>query len=1079
MSDTRTTIRDRLLSDENIFLAIYLVNSYIQNKELLSLSDQEELVRLKQVFDVKHVEKAIAIVRLRLSELLDGEEEFFEISVYFKPKKYQEGRTVFRPLHTAPLYDQIAMIAMLQVLVYDVSPQGKLLPSELSRLLPSNFYGNIVSYDGKHLFRPWQDQYQEYVSTANNFLSQYSETREYDYEVDLDLENFFLSINPRVLYPFICSKLPLRWQNDPDILKILEKLLIFRLCQLDETEIGWYLQSEERERDQRCGYAKGLPQGLPHTYFLANLFMLLVHEVYDNLFRGSMVFYVDDSVIFTNGTDGSLNEANFTAYIEVLNQNISEAERRILRRPDHTLTVPEDFCYSNADFGVKIHTDSKSTCTPIPDAKQNSGEIYLYGLSRETSNISFDMYTSFSENEISMMLSRVRSIMEIISKELKRIGEEETMGAYRKKLLRYQKFFKYRQTILTYRDEGNIQELCQSVISDITLREESGTEAIEAFYEKYTDDILASVIQFTFRRCTEEHVDTKTLIRKVNDLIRALYQRHTRHAYIKKAYDIYLKGRLEYWPDNVYQPLVSTLFLRFHHLWGQRDAAKWKEFGELLKKDENELFRYMGYSKLYRYSKYVRASSDELIRMLLNSAFSYIFEYDLDDRFVFSRHSRNPIEYAQIRVLTALRNPRFSFNTFVPKYSDYIKDEYLCTVDYSLLQVLAVFRTFVQKIDWIDQLILTHKYCCDTWRNGSKFLHFYTLHNQDHAVTLIRCAVEWLHAISYFQLKRIDYFILFVACYLHDISMVSLPHTEKFYVGTNPEADQIYTDLELQLTSGQTKNKKQALYHAYQRIDEYFEHGVRGNHAEDSAREIRTFPELDFLDPSIREFIARVSEAHGYDTPDIYSVKSIGQKALINEKFIKIILRLSDLSDMSRYRISNIILNHNLANLNEVSRFHWISHLITDACHISVSHLPGPKTGGSKSFLHQGAIIENLEITVDVRMSQTTAVKGMQCKYVSDSSWHTAGPGENGPKIAITCDQGKCCNSPQCIFLCKWFALKNEYLLKELAALKTYLNSVPDYFFASEAKVNVKVISNTGISNDIFDYLRAYVDSKT
>lgn len=1075
MSD-KTTIRDRLLSDENIFLAIYLVNSYIQNKELLSLSDQKELVRLKQVFDVKYIESAITKIRLRLSKILDDERDFFEISVYFKPKKYQEGRTVFRPLHTASLYDQIAMIAMLQVLVYDVGPQGKLLPSELSRLLPSNFYGNIVSYDGKHLFRPWQDQYQEYASKANSLLSQYSETKEYGYEVDLDLENFFPSIDPRALYPFICSKLPLHWQDDPDILKILKKLLIFRLCKLDETEIGWYLQSEERERDQRCGYAKGLPQGLPHTYFFANLFMLLVQEEYDKLFHGNMVFYVDDSVIFTNGTDGALDEDKFIGCIETLNRNISDAERQLLRSLDHVLTVPEDYCYPNADFGVKVHMDSKSTCTPIPDAKGNSGEIYLHGLSRETSNISFDMYTSFSENEISMMLSRVRSIMEIISKELKRIGEEETMGAYKKKLLRYQKFFKYRQTILTYRDEGNIQELCQSVISDITLRENSG---IEAFYEKYTDDILASVIQFTFRRCTEEHIDTKTLIKKVNDLIQVLYQRHTGHSYIKKAYDIYLRGRLEYWPDDVYQSLVSALFLRFHPLWGQRDVAKWKAFGALLRQDEGELFRYMGYSELYQYSWYVRASSDELTRMLLNAAFSYIFEYDLDDRFVFSRHSRSPIEYAQIRVLAALRNPRFSFHGFVLKYSGYSKDEYLCTVDYSLLQVMDVFRTFVQEVDWIDQLILTHKYCCDTWRNGSKFLYFYTLHNQDHAVTLIRCAVEWLHAISYFQLKRIDYFILFAACYLHDISMVSLPHTEKFYVGTNPEADQIYTDLELQLTSNQTKNKKQALYYAYQRIDEYFEHRVRGSHAEDSAREIRTFPELDFLDPSIREFIARVSEAHGYDTPDVYSVKSIGQKALINEKFIKIILRLSDLSDMSRYRISNIILNHNLANLNEVSRFHWISHLITDACHVSVSHLSGPKTGGSKSFLHQGAIVETLEVTVDVLMSQTTAVKGMQCKYVSDSNWCTAGPGENGPKIVITCDQGKCCHSPQCIFLCKWFALKNEYLLKELAALKTYLNSVPDYFFASEAKVNVKVISSTDISNDIFDYLRAYVDSKT
>lgn len=1074
MANPRATIRDRLLSNENIFLAIYLVNSYIQDKDLLSLPDQRELVRLKRVFDLNHLEKTIQKIRSRLSAILEDETEFFEISVYFKPKKYQEGHTVFRPLHTAPLLDQIAMIAMLQVLVYEIGPKGKLLPSELSRLLPSNFYGNIVSYDGKHLFRPWRDQYQDYTSKANKLLSQYSETREYSFEVDLDLENFFPSIDPKVLYPFICGKLPLRWQNDPDIRTILKKLLIFRLCKLDETETGWYLQSEERAP---CEYAKGLPQGLPHTYFLANLFMLLVQEEYDKLFHGSMVFYVDDSVIFTNGTDGSLDETKFLDLLKTLNRNISGSERRLLEDSAHALTVPEDYGYTAADFGVKVHTDGKSTCTPIPDAKENSGEIYLHGLSRETSTISFDMYTSYSENEISMMLSRAQSILDVISKEIERIGGREDLGAYKKKLLRYQKFFKYRRTILTYREKGNIQELCQTVLSDITLRKDP--EKLEAFYEKYTDDILASVIQFTFRRCTEEHADSKALIREVNNLIRVLYQGHTKHAYIKKAYDVYLNNQVEYWPDDVYQPLVSTLFHCFHPLWGQRDAAKWEAFGALLKKGEDGLFRYMKCSSLYQYSAYVRASSDELTRMLLNSIYSYIFEYDLDDRFVFSRHSRNPIEYAQIRVLAALRNPNFSFEVFALKYNDYIKDAFLCTVDYSLLQVLDFFRTFVQKIEWIDQLILIHKYCSDTWRNGSKYLYFYTLHNQDHAVTIIRCAVEWLHAISYFQLKKIDYFILFAACYLHDISMVSLPHAEEFYTGTNPEADQIYTDLEVQLTSGQTKNKKRALYHAYQKIDEYFEHDVRGRHAEDSAREIRTFPELDFLDPTIREFIARVSEAHGYDTLDVYSVKSIGQKALVNEKFIKIILRLSDVSDMSRYRISNIILNHNLANLNEVSRFHWISHLITDACHVSVSHLPGPETGGSKSFLHQGAIIENLEVTVDVLMSQTTAVKSMRCKYVSGSEWSAPEQGEDGTKITITCDQGSCCKSPQCIFLCKWFALKNEYLLKELAALKTYLNSVPDYFFASEAKINVKVISNHGVSNDVFDYLKEYVDTKT
>lgn len=1075
MKNQKTTIRDQLLSNENIFLAIYLVHSYIDEKELLSLSDQKELVRLKQIFDMGHIQEVMEKVRSRLSEVLDAEAEFFEISVYFKPKKYQDGQTIFRPLHTAPLIDQIAMIAMLQVLVYDFSQQGKLLPSELSRLLPSNFYGNVVSYDGKHLFRPWQDQYKKYTAEANGLLSRYSETEEYRYEVNLDLKNFFPSINPKILYHFICGKLPRRWQSDSVVLKILKKLLIFKLCELDETEVRWYLQSESGDRVGLGGYAKGLPQGLPHTYFLANLFMLLVQKEYEKIFPGRMVFYVDDSVIFTNGTKGFLDRSEFAECISALNNNICAVENQLLEETSRGLNLPEDYPYTDEDFGVEVHDNIKSTFSPIPDAKENSGEIYLHGLSREASNIGFNMYTSFSENELSMMLSRVRSILKIISDEINRIDEARDLRSYREKLLRYRRFFKYRETILAYREEGNIQELYNMVLADIVCREDP--KKIQEFYEKYTDDILASAIQFTFRRCTEEQAPVKDLVCAVNELICALYQEHTNHSYIKKFYEVYLEDKLEYQPDDVYQALVPVLFLQFHALLEQKDTAKWDEFRKLINRGEAGLFDHMGYSNLYEYSRHVRASSDELTRMLLNAVYSYLFEYNLEDRFVFARHSRNPIEYAQIRILAALRNSRFSLNAFVLKYaSDYTQDEFLCTADYSLLQVLNIFKSFVQKIDWIDQLILIHKYCCDTWKNGSKFLHFYTLHNQEHAVTLIQRAVEWLHAVSYFKLKQIDCFILFAACYLHDISMVSLPHTEDFYTGKNLTADQIYTDLELRLMSGQTKNKKRVLYQAYEKIDEFFEHGVRNRHAADSAMEIRKFTELNFLDPAIREFIARVSEAHGYDTADVYSAKSKGRESLINEKFIKILLRLSDLSDMSRYRISNVILKHNLTNLSEVSRFHWISHLITDDFHVSANHSVAPQTGGSKSLLYPGAITENLEVTVDVLMSQTTAVKGMHCKYVSSSSICKEG---DDPGIVIICDQGKRCNSSQCIFLCKWFALKNKYLLKELAALKTYLNSVPDYFFASEAKVNVKIVSNTDIPNDAFDYLRTYVDNRT
>lgn len=1075
MSAQKTNIRDRLLSDENIFLAIYLVNSYVQTKELLTLTEQKELVKLKQIFNLEYITEKIHEIRERLRRVLDDKNDFFQTSVYFKPKKYEAGGTVFRPIHTAALIDQMAMVSMLQVLIYDFNSNGKPLPSELSRMLPSNFYGNIVSYDGSSLFVPWKTQYPKYTAQANELLAQYSKTKEFSYEVNLDLENFFPSINPQVLYRFICGKLPLHWRDDPCILTILNKLLIFKLCELDETEINWYLRPEGTGPTACCGYAKGLPQGLPHTYFFANLFMLLVQKEFEKVFPGRMLFYVDDSIIFTNGPDGSLDESAFRGCIHMLNQNIRAVEKQISAARDYNLSVPEDYCYTAEDFGVTVHNEVKSSFSAIPDAETNSGEIYLHGLSREASNVNFDLYTAFSENEIHMMLSRVQSILAVISAEIERIGEDKNQKPYLEKLLRYQKFFKYRKTILSYRDEGNIQQLYQTVLEDITLRE--NREKIPEFYEKYTDDILSVAIQFTFKRCVEEHADIRPLIDAVNELSKFICDTHTNHSYIEKMYEIYLKDALEYWPDDLYQALIPNLFKRFHMLFGQKDMVKWEEFGRLLEKGEVELFNYLGYSTLYAYSKYVRGGSNTLTRMLLNAVYSYIFEYDLDDRFIFARHSRNPIEYAQVRVLAVLRNPHFSFDDFTAKYAgNYAQDEFHCTVDYSLLQVLEIFKTFVCKIDWIDQLILTHKYCCDTWKNGSKYLHFYTLHNQEHAVTLIRCSIEWLHAISYFKLKQIDYFILFAACYLHDISMVSLPHTEKFYTEKNPTTDQIYTNLELQLASGKTKNKKRALYEAYEQIDGFFERDVRNRHAADSAEEIRKFPELDFLDAGVREFIARISEAHGQDAVDVYSVKSIGRKSLINEKFVKILLRLSDLSDMSRYRISNVVLNHNLTNLDEVSRFHWISHLITDGCHVSVKHSLAPRTSGSPSFLCQGTIIENLELTVDILVSQTTPVKCRQCKHVLTGSYKSAKTSDDIDNIVIVCNQGSRCAASQCTFLCKWFTIKNEYLLKELAALKAYLNSISDNFFASEAKINMRIIANKDIPIDLFDYLRDYID---
>lgn len=1089
-------LKKRLLSDENIFLSIHLLNSYIQNKELLSPEDRKELYSLRDIFDANKIKDTITKVRSRLEKILDDENEYFESKVYFKPKKIDsEGKSVFRPLHTASLIDQIAMIAMLQILVYDLdATTGKLVPSELSRLLPSNFYGNRISFNGVQLFKPWQEQYQEYVAKSNDILYSCSETFEYKFEVSLDLENFFPSINPQVLFLFITKHLPLKFNKNEEktVHSILKKLLIFRLDGLNPDEISWYIKSNNKTDDKSVSsvkYAKGMPQGLPHTYFMANIFMLMIQEKYKTFFPGKMLFYVDDSVIFTNGAEDDITEESFIKSVKSLNKEINDSEQELLsKNMEENSILPHDYCYNTNDYGVQVHDaeteNSKSIFSPVPDAKKYSGELYLKSLSRETSNMGFDISTIFSDTEVQMISNRTNTILDAINKEINLISQDDlTKKVYFEKLLRYKKFFSYRKTLLDYRNTGNIHNLKKCVLSDIDLR--NSNDGLKIFYQKYTDDILAANIQFVFKRCFEEAIDTNDLIKAVKQLNSMIYGKNVRHSYILQSYRPYLEKKPEFYSVDFYRSLKKIIAMKFTYLRVQSENQKIKwiqaHFGNLCKGSCKELFVMLELDEIFQQSTYVRNSTSSIERMVINAVYSFIFEYEIDDSVTFAKKSRNTIQYSEIRTLMQLRNHIFSTNDFLGSLQDFLQDEFWETCDYYLLQVLDAFKIFVRSPKRIDDLILIHKYCSDTWKNGSKYLHFYTLHNQEHAVALIKSSVQLLHAISYFKIKQIDYFVLFAACYLHDISMVTLPNSSKFFAENNEMANCIYTDFADNYSAIQHNSikSKKLLCETYHKIDDFFENDIRSHHAKNSAKEIRVFPELEFIEPTMRELIARVSIGHGYNTADVYYVKSVGKTSLVNEKFITILLRLSDLLDMSRYRISKVILNHNLENLTSVSRFHWISHLLTNGYTLETNYEITMSTSSKNTgeLLSNGSITEKIKLTVDVLMSQTTEVmKKEKCRFIAKSEF--AHEENEQPIILTDCDKDAVCKNLKCNFMCKWFVLKNNYLFQELGALKEYLANVQDNFFAPEISVCVRSVSNTDIPNDIFDYLRDYVEDQ-
>lgn len=1064
-------LRKRLLSNENIFLAIYLVDSYIQNKELLS---EEDLDLLNQIHDIFYDKgDIINDVKTRINRLINDEDYYFKINVYFKPKKYDNDQMMFRPLHTASLLDQIAIVSMLQMLIYDQNSDKKLIPSDMSRLIPNNFYGNRVDYSGNGIFKPWSQQYQEYVKKSNDCMYNCSKSKKYRYEVNLDLINFFPSINPITLANYLHSLLPVNsTQKEIKLYKIIiNKLCFFEINELNDDEKTWYYNND---KIKELNFAKGIPQGLPHSYFFANLFMVLVSEKYKAVFPGEMFFYVDDSIIFTNGINGKIDDNIFQKSIKELNESFKDIDNKY---NSNNLYIPRKYNYRNCDFEVKVHDmNDKSTYYDIDHAIKESGELYLHSLSRETSNLGFDLFTNFSDENLKSIERRTKAIVNVLDKEINNFEQTENHSkSYATKLIRYRKYFKYRAEILEYRNENNIDKLfgffCD-LFKEI-FNDSKETDSKETFINKFNDDILSSLIGLLLKNTRNVKKIEKDLFGKINEIIKLVYGCNTTHSYIKRFYVDYYKFIKEYVYIDKYNTLSKKIALALRTKSNLSKENKFitikKIFGQRKVINIKRLYHLLNINYMAKYDGIVIKNSNEIFRMLLNAVYSYIFGYIIDDSIALSKRIHSDIEYSELRTLAALRNKQFSPDEFIANYKNYSLDEYNQTIDYSILQVMPYFFRFVKDVKRIDNLILVHKYCCDTWKNGSKYLYFYTLHNQEHAVSLIKSSVQIIHKISYFKIKSFDYYILFSACYLHDISMVSFPNIDKFCVGHNQKADKIYTDFVKNVNISNCSETKKALCNAYQDIEYFFENDIRSNHAHNSAVEIRKFKELDFILEADRELIARVSASHGSDSNSIYGAKSAGTSELVNEKMLKILLRLSDLLDISRYRISKLILNHNLENINDTSRFHWLSHLITDGCQLETYYYVS-STG--KMFLSNNSITEKVVLTIDVFLSQTTAQKKSKpCTKIKRIEL------DKKNNLTYFLDNDKKCDGSKCNYLCKWFSIKNNYLFDELANLKYYLNNIVDNHYQFDIEIQVRPASKTSITNKEFDYLTEYMNN--
>lgn len=510
-----TKLREQILSKENIYKAIFAMESYISERDLLSPEDLDTFLRLRDKYDFNGiVSDTIEKCKKTLTQLLDDENELLEVNVFFKIKKLSsEGNTVveYRPLHTASLVNQICMASMLMPLMFDDS-NGKRNLSELSRMLPHNFYGNIPSCNIGSIFMNWTEKYRQYSQIVTTRCREYSKTREYDKEISFDLKDFFPSINPLKILNFIWNAVSSKYKDDTDkkcLKTIISKLLYFKIPEenLREWKDVYYKEQHNNVKPVNGFYpVRGIAQGLPQSYFFGNLCMIEVADCMshvDKLMDSDSYFYVDDSVVFAKNINSDL----FGELIQRLNNSVTEAQKDWEEYP----VMGQDLLSQAMDinYNIQFHPNGKSTICDINDSFKGMDGLFL--VQRPVSMGGW-IKGNIDEVDDNVALKKLTALQDVVNLEINKLRlkrtklEDNSYGEERLKWLRrYKRYFLFRQRKLQILLNGKYDKELKTKfyetfkIDDVTSQDKTSKELIDALFEVFEEEIFKSEFELILR----------------------------------------------------------------------------------------------------------------------------------------------------------------------------------------------------------------------------------------------------------------------------------------------------------------------------------------------------------------------------------------------------------------------------------------------------------------------------------------------------------------------------------------------------------------------------------------------------
>ncbi len=340
-------------------------------------------------------------------------------------------------------------------------------------------------------------------------------------------------------------------------------------------------------------------------------------------------------------------------------------------------------------------------------------------------------------------------------------------------------------------------------------------------------------------------------------------------------------------------------------------------------------------------------SPENLWRSSFARLLELLFNIDLGKGVNIFTNSQNLTIYTwQYRIINKLFHGYFSVKEFVQYVLEVIEDDdSYSVVSYEQYKLNNLLRHYIKDFNHLDNLLLISIFVENSWKNGSKECNFFTLHNHEHARYLIYQLHNIFDKADYsIYINSKEAFRLFSACFLHDLGMLSAPENERLFDEEKGDIKTLINKVEKIISNSklngvnenELKLKLTNIYDIYYEVEKVRDNIVRRDHPFVSEREIvNDYPNLP-LTVAERRDIGVISAAHGKDKPKVNKINDIIHDGLhpIRLRLLSLLLRLGDLSDVSKERVRKEILERNHGRMDKISVYHWIKHLSVESLHV-------------------------------------------------------------------------------------------------------------------------------------------------